>query len=440
VTRLLIGNDFLEDLTGVTDARQKKSGWWPQRLLWYAKNDDILVLPSLPDDGFFDYVTALTGTRRSSLRIVVPPAGRLGVGLLTTDRLADPDFRDGLRRAVGGRPIDAVLALHPDANIAALARDFGADDALPGYSFLSQGGGRLVNSKAVFRAIAAGADVPLPEGAVCAQRESAEEAIARLITRGCPVMLKHEFRAGGRGNEILSPAAGLQPIGARRTVVCADRAEISAYLKERWDWLTDRGQHQLVVERYFPEHTAVFAEFSITDDGPQFGGDGEMLSAPMAIAEVMPTQRVSKPVLTELIEAGRRLCDSLYVMGYRGILSADAIVTADEQIVFTEYNGRVTGSTHIYDVIGKQIVGADCARNRVLFEREGWSAPSFQAALEGLAAKGLAYDPASRTGVVLVMAFNPTDSTIRHCIVAETLDLATECQRSMDALFSHAPA
>lgn len=433
MVRLLVANDFIEDLAGVADARLKKNGWWAQRSVWFAQDDDVLVMTSMPEDAYLDYVTAMTGTRRSTLRVVVPPPGRLGTSVLTADRLTSGDFRADLRTALAGRTVDQVLCLHPDAAVAALARALDAPDALPGYGFIDQGGGQLANSKAAFRAIAAGVGAPLPAGGVCATRQEAEELIGGLLDGG-PVILKQDLRVGGRGNEIVSAVEGVTPVGAQRCVVLADRPALHAYLAERWDWLTGGGQSRFVAERYFPGSQAVFAEFSVTDDAVDCTGQGEMVSEPMAKAEIIPAPGLKPETLCDLLAGGRRLAEAMRAIGYRGLLSADAIITQQGQVLFSEYNGRITGSTHIYEIIGRHIVGADYAETRVLLEIDGWQVPSFGAGVRLLDDSGLSYDPATRTGVVLAMPFNPSVGTIRYVVVEKTLDIAHERAQALEAL------
>ncbi|WP_329182138.1 peptide ligase PGM1-related protein (plasmid) [Streptomyces decoyicus] len=440
MTRLLIANDFIEDQAGVVDARRKKNGWWAQRMVWFAREGDILVMTVAPEDAYLDYVTTLTRTPRDSLRVVVPPPGRLETSVLTEDRLADPEFHRSVREALDGRQIDEILPLHPDTTVVGLARALGAESAVPGHGFMGQGGGTLVNSKAAFRAIAGGLGVPVPAGAVCANRREAEDAITELLEQGHPVILKNDLRAGGRGNEVVSPVEGVAPVGAERTVLLTDRAAVREYLARRWNWLTTRDRTPFVVERYYPGSQAVFAEFLLTEQGPEFAGQGEMVSAPMAKAEIIPAPGVAPATLTELAEGGRRLCQALHGLGYRGMVSADAIITPDGELHFSEYNGRITGSTHIYQVLGEHIVGEDYARTRVLYEVDGWVVPSFRAAADRLAEAGLAYSPATRTGAVLVMAYNPSDSTVRYTVVAETLDQARKQADQVESLFTDAPS
>ncbi|MFD0723570.1 preATP grasp domain-containing protein [Streptomyces globosus] len=155
MVRLLIGNDWSEELE-----EPAGTGWAVQRLLWFARDGDVLVLPVPPEEEFLSYVTSLTGTRRDSLEVVVPPPGRTGTGALTADRLTDPAFVAELRKRTAGRPVDEVFALWPDAAVAAAADALGCPGALEGHAFLTQSGGLLGSSKAVFRALAAGVGAP----------------------------------------------------------------------------------------------------------------------------------------------------------------------------------------------------------------------------------------------------------------------------------------
>nr|BAU09321.1 amino acid ligase [Streptomyces roseoverticillatus] len=440
-TRLLIGNDLTEEA-------RNGDGWvrWGvQRLLWFARDGDVVVLPVDPDPDFLRHATALTGTDCATLRVVVPPPGPPGSepGLLTADRLAHEGFRTALRRALGGRAVRRVVALWPDVTVAELARSLEAEHALPGHAFLRQGGGLLVNSKAVFRAVAAGAGVPLPPGTVCSAPQEAEDQIDEFFRAGRPVILKHEYLSSGTGNEIVSPVAGIRPIGARRVVRLTGRPAVRAHLAAHWDRLTSGGRRRLVAEEYVPDSTAHFAEFLITERGAELAGHGEMVSAPLATAEIIPSPGLTPAQRTRLVDGGRALCGPLKAMGYRGRLSADAIATPDGRILFTEYNGRVTGSTPIYGVIGEQVVGPDYARERVLLETvwpDGWHISSFRDAERRIEAAGLAYDRTTRTGVMLISAFDPRRRAVMYCVVAESLPAAREQQRRLGDVFSTRPA
>lgn len=231
MARLLIGNDFDEDLR---DDRGSLA-WWVQRLVWFARDNDVLVLPEAPEDEYLEYVTKLTGVCPERLTVVVPPQRGTGNHMLTGGTITDPAFLEMLKNALAGRRIDEVIPLWPDASVAALAEWLGAAPALAGHGFISQGGGAIVASKAIFRAVSAGVRAPLPAGAVCLNVLAAENAITRLIERGQIAMVKLEYGTGGAGNEVVSPIEGVRPVGARRTVVVTNRVAVRTYLQQNWD-------------------------------------------------------------------------------------------------------------------------------------------------------------------------------------------------------------
>ncbi|MFD8781074.1 peptide ligase PGM1-related protein [Kitasatospora sp. NPDC059599] len=434
MARVLIGNDWDENLGKHADG----AIWWVNHFVWFARNHDVLVLPEAPEEEFLQYVTAHTGVDRETLTVVVPPReSSSSAGMLTGEQISDPQLAVEVLAALDGRPVDEVFAMWPHTSVAVLADRLRARSALPGYAFVDQGGGAVVTSKAVFRAAAAGAGAPLPEGAVCADLRAAEEAVTRLIERGHSAMVKLEYGAGGGGNEVLSPVDGMRPVGARRTVRLTDRAAVRRHLTENWSWLTDDGAHLLVVERYFNDSRAYYAEFSIEDEEVVFGGIGELMHAPRYLAEVTPPE-LDAELQAALIAGGRKVCAPLHAMGYRGRLSADAIITPDRQVLFTEWNGRITSSTHAYDVLGEVVVGPGYTKDRVLLTNvwpRGWATPSFEAMRDAIAGAGLAYDPATRTGVIVVSGYNRERHGATYCTVAADLDDAWEVNERLGELF-----
>ncbi|RNL73843.1 peptide ligase PGM1-related protein [Streptomyces sp. I6] len=426
--RLLIGNRPSDDLVGTWG--KPAMGWWAQRLLWFVRDGDVLVLPEPPDEEFLTYVTDLTGTDRTGLTLVIRTAGdRPGEWLL------DPGLAERTRQALAGRAVEEVFALCPNEAVVELARAIGAEAAVPGHAFLGQGGALIADSKAVFRTLAAGAGLPLPDGGVCANQESAYRLITRLLSASRPVILKKEFLAAGNGNEVLTLAEGVKVNGAGRTVLLDDPGEaVRVYLNERWDWLTEGRRHRVVVEEYHPGSRGVFAEFVIGDEDVELGGQGEMVAEPVADHSYLPAPDLAPGQEAALMAGGRRLCEVLQAMGYRGVLSADAIITAEgtgPAVLFTEYNGLVTGSTHVYH-LGKRLAGADYARDRLLAEYVSWRVPSFAAARAHLDSEKIAWDPATRTGVVLLNSWRDNPGVVPYCLIAEDAEAAQRLRERLE--------
>ncbi|MFJ8043347.1 peptide ligase PGM1-related protein [Kitasatospora sp. NPDC096147] len=442
---LWIGNNRTEemvgDLSGMSSVELAFAGCGAQRMLWFAEDGDVLVLPWEPEPHYLAYVTGLTGTQAPALTVVVPPPGVQGTEVLTPDRLADPGFRAALARvlaarAAAGDPVDRVVGIAGNATVAALAEALGIGGAVPGHAFAAQGGLALVNSKAAFRALAAGAGVAVAPGTVAGSPAEAEAAAEALLAAGHSVMVKVEYQAGGHGNEVLVRDEAVPvPAGAQRAVPLADRAAVAAYLAERWGWLTGGRDHRVVVERYFTDAVALYAEFTVGDGGAVLSGCGEMLMDPVVVGEITPPVTPDAAVLAELVDQAGRLCESLRVLGYRGTVSADAFLTPKGELYFSETNGRLTGSTHLHEALMRRLVGAGRRADRVILELAGLAVPSFPEAVAAVRDAGLAFDPATATGVVFSCDFARADGSVMYCVIAGSAAEARTAEHRLRALF-----
>lgn len=436
--KLIIANSRTQEMVGdlalLTPEERMAGGWGAQRLFWFAADGDILVLPWVADDHYVDYVLGLTGTDRSTLTLLVPPTGYLGEELLTPDRLADPRFRVELREVLAERTIDEIFTAYDDAYVVDLAKAMSIAHALPGFAFSEQGGDALVNSKAAFRAVAAGIGVAIAPGVIAGTRELAESTIGEILRRGDSVIVKREFAGGGFGNEILATDENVVPAGARKVVLLHNGDAIEEYVAERWSWLTGGRDDRLVIEQYFTGAATVYAEFVVTDEGSDLLGTGEILMEPVAIGEIVPPQSITPVQHEELVDAGRRLCEAFRGLGYRGIISADAIRTRAGDIVFSETNGRLTGSTHLHTVLRDIILRPEHRGDRVMVERAVWTVPSFTAAVDHLVAAGTAFDRETGTGVVLTGNYVPVNGKVMYCVVAKDYESAKSVVATLDAL------
>jgi hypothetical protein len=424
------------DMAGMTADDRKFAGCGAQRLLWFARDDDVVVLPRLPDDSVLDYVTALTGTRRSTLRLVVPDPGTFGQDILSRDRLLGQSCLDGVRAALDGRHADTIVAMCGDATVAELARELGLTGALPGYGLAAAGGIALVNAKSVFRAITAGVGAPTPPGWNGDDQADAARFIGGELAAGHCVIVKQDLQSGCRGNVVLTPVPGIRVCGTKLpAVVLAGPDDVVAYLAERWAWLTDRGRHSIVIERYFADAIPVFAEFFIDDAGIRLTGHGEMLMTPTYAGVITPAPGLSAAVREDLIETARRICVPFSAMGYRGTASVDALLTGGNRIWFSEINCRMGGSSHLHSAIGAHIVGPSHRSERLIIERDGWRVPSFREAVHRLEAAGLAYDTETRLGVILTCDIGPVNGTVKCCVVAEDMDAVKKYELLLGAIF-----
>ena len=434
---LLIGNSRTEEMVGdlaeLSPAARRAGGCSAQRTIWFARSGDILVLPYSPPKDYLRYVTGLLGIDPATLTVLVPPPGALGTDLITPDRTAAAGFRAALAAAVRQQRVTDVLAIYTDLATVQLAEAVGLQ--VPGHRFSAQAGDALVNSKAGFRALAGGTGAPIAPGLVTGRRCEAEHLIGELLGSGRSVMLKREFTGGGQGNDLLTTAAGVRVAGTERAYVLPDRTAVADYLDSRWTWLTAGGRHQVVVEEYLADCDTVYAEYLIDDDGPVLTGIGELLMDPVAVGQITPAPALDDAGKEALLAAGASLVQALHTIGYRGFVSTDSLLTPDGDIVITETNGRISGSTHLHMSIEARLLPEPHRGRRVLAEYFDLPVPSFGEAVSRLAAAGLAFDPTSGTGALVTSCLLP-DHTVSYCLVTRDWAAAEELRAAVLEVFA----
>jgi hypothetical protein len=413
--RILVGNHIDPSIRERGDMRA-----WTQRLIWFASPGDLLILCCEPDGAFFDYALAHTGVKRDELTVLVAPAGAWGNKLLDPSSLTAPSFVQAVKAALdaagGSAAVTEVFALWPSASVARFAAALGIADRFPGAAFFAQGGGEIGNNKANFRALAAAAGVPTLPGRVCRSRTEAIDATRELLesSGSGAVVVKQAHNGAGVGNQLLlrDPQLAVDHVGARHLHHLAPGEDgIAAYWDQRWTWASGQGRWPVVIETFAPGADAVYSEHYAADTGTQPTEMGRLLYVGRRLShQVVPLDGVSDPVRKALLDGGIRLAEAYRAFGYRGHLSADALVLPDESVVFTEVNAQVSGSLHIYQQIARHVVDVAATPRRQVVEYHvppTWTVPDFDTFLSALDETGLAYDPVTRTGVIVSMPAIP---------------------------------
>lgn len=446
--RILIGNHIDPAIRDRGDLRA-----WAQRVVWFARVGDVVVLSDEPDRRFLRYATSYTGVDPESLRFLVPPAGCHDGRLLDPESLTSAKFlrvvRDELDEA-GVDQVEEVFALWPSAHVSRFAAGLGIEDRFPGAGFFSQGGGELSNNKATFRALAASAGVLIPAGAVCRSPTEAVAATRDLLSRTGGVVVKQAHNGAGVGNQLVLRDAALAPdhVGARHLHQLDNDSEaIEAYWEQRWDWASAHGRFPVVVEEFTPHTVSVYSEHHVADDGTRPTEMGTLHYVGRRLSyQIVPLRGMDENIRDQLLDGGTRLAETYRAFGYRGHLSADAVVTDDGRVVFTEVNAQVSGSLHIYQVIAHQIVGVTAVPQRSVVEYHvppTWTVPDFDTFLAAVDELGCAYDPTTRTGVIVSMPAIPLEvnrAQFVFCIAyAGDADRQAMFDR-LDARFAAVPA
>ncbi|MFE0463839.1 hypothetical protein ACFW1A_31750 [Kitasatospora sp. NPDC058965] len=402
--KLLIANE-VDPMLSWVDWRT-----YSQRLLWFAEDGDVLVLPGQPDEAFLRHVTELTGTDPDTLAVLVPPSGRYRGKVVDPYSLLDEEFTTGLAKALADREVTELLSCWPSPVLPMLAERLGLRHLVGGADFLEQSGGDLANSKATFRALAAAAGVPIMPGAVCYTAYEAQQALPRLLDGTGAVLVKQSHNGAGAGNQLVmrdtSHATG--HVGAKLLHQLAPGPDgVRAYLDEHWDWASQQGHYPVVIEEFKPAARTVYAEFVAEDDRVRHTATGELGYAERRLVrESTPAHRLEPQLCERLLAAAARLAEQYRALGYRGHLSADAIVDRAGDFAFTELNARVTGSLHLYGPIATRVARAHDEPRRTVTQHRTPAAwppmdlPGFLAVAEQA---GVRFDPHRRSGVLIAM-------------------------------------
>ncbi|GAA4539557.1 preATP grasp domain-containing protein [Amycolatopsis samaneae] len=437
---LLIGNQYTEQMVGelesLPEGIRRVGGNTAGRLLWAARPGDIVVVPQPLNPELHRYVFELLNIAPDSVQVVVPPPGRFGTDVLSADRLLGSDFREQLKEHVKAANTGQVTPFYFDSTIAELAGELGIGASTRGFSFVDQNGASLLNSKSVFRAIAAGIGAPLADGSVVTDKNEATARIWSFLDTGRCVIVKQDFHVGGFGNEILGTGPDIQAIGASRVVPVGSWEELREHVDRHWHHYTNNGRNKVIVEHYSPDSVPLYAEAEVTDSGTAILNSGEMRMAPVFDGFVIPGKETTPAQRAEFLEAVTLLCEPVRAMGYRGLINIDGIVTPEGNTLLTEFNGRLGGSTHLHE-IGSRLLGPGYAGRRVIATRNHWPAPSFGEALERLRTHDIAFDHDTGSGVVITCDHSRLERAVEYCVIADDVAHSEKLEQLMADSSSH---
>lgn len=431
--RILIGNHIDESLLWQKDQRG-----FAQRIFWFAEDGDMVILSHPPDAVFLAHVAELTGLDISSLRVLVLPLGRSMGRHFEPDLLCEVSFVEQVKDRLQPSDVSEVFALWPSAQVAEFVARLGLTSALPGARFFAQQGDELANNKGNFRAFAAATGTPIADGAVCRTRTHAAQVLKRLLEAG-PVMVKQVHNGAGLGNQLLWPADTnpvAQPGAAHRYHLGPETDAVERYLDERWSWASVDERFPVVIERFVPRARTIYAEFLATDGGVKHTECGSLgFKDGRLVEETVPLRTVSLATRERLIDMGHALAKTYHAFGYRGPLSADAVIEDDGHITFTEMNARVGGSLHLYEGIGRRVVDLRRSPKRALVQyvTGRWRLQSVEHFLQCVQDLQLGYDRSSRKGVIAAMplAGEPGTGGLLFCVAFEEAAEAAQAYRCL---------
>ncbi|MGW6714423.1 preATP grasp domain-containing protein [Streptomyces globisporus] len=435
--RLWVGNcnsEYMVDRLEELDPREREgTPVVAARMVWLLRDGDALMLPQPVDPSFVAHVGALMGFDPARVDLLVPQDA--AVRVLGQEELLRPEFLDRVRKVVAVPEAWEIRAYMSDRGIAALASAVG----LPGgavSTFDASGGAELFNSKAVFRALAAGLGVPVPDGAVCATRGDLERALDRLAAPTGAVIVKADRMGGGAGNVLCRTDPTVPPAGAALTLPLGRALDREAILAHTGLATTHAPRGQVVAETYHPHCRSLCLEVlcpAPQSGPPQILNIGEMLMEPIWNGFVMPAQDIPARVLDTTISHTLRLAAGMTAFGYRGLVNIDAIVAPDGRVWFNEVNARLGGCTHLHH-LATTLLGPQWEQRHVLTAHNDLAATSLPRLLEALEHSGSAFDLATGTGVVITADDTLNCGTVEYAVLAPDLGTARALEHGLRAL------
>lgn len=420
---LIIGNVNNENMVGemwrMTYEKKCLSSVVANRLTWLLRDGDMILLPYPPSEAFLQYAFNLTSVDANSVTVIVPANGEWETELLTLDVLSNPKLVEQLRKRIDDPQDWTATPYYFDRAAAWLINQLKIQ-AHPGLlEYNRQGGAEQLNSKAEFRRIATGHDIPIPEGVVCSSLQELQLSLQELIAITGAVIIKQDLSAGGKGNIVVTSTREKVSAGAIETILIETAQQMTSVAEQLWSQLTGPRNVSLVVEVYHPCADAYYSELEILAGSrrPYLLNFGEMRMDPIWVGFEIPSSKLAPYQLGEFLSLSMKLADIARSRGYIGKISCDAMRTQEGQILFNEVNGRLGGCTHIH-VLASYLFGRHYGDNYTLLTRNRVKAGQFQRVLHLLDNEGLLYTSERGQGVVILSEDTHRTGTIEYMLAA----------------------
>ncbi|WP_083742127.1 preATP grasp domain-containing protein [Bradyrhizobium mercantei] len=423
------------------------------RNVWLARPGDVVVATRRPGDEFLSYMARVLGWQtqdgKAPVRIVTPETGAASV-VLNDEVLLDQRTIQALRRAIGAPEEWSMLACYQTAGTARLQEELrlGASGGQAiARRHAAHFGTDLLNRKSHFRQFAVGTGLPIPEGAIVTGETDLKRVIDALLPLTGNVMVKLDNGAGGTGNIVLSEVETGPFPGACRSIPLpvANRDDRTEMLSALWQTLQGRHAGPLVVEAYHRADAMFYLEFLIRPDGQaEFLNSGSirlsrspdpaatsLFWVGLQLPAVLPAARLAEATL----HCGRML-QLAAMMGYRGHINIDAIITSDNQLLFNEANARWGGGTVLHEVASR-LLDSGFTASHVAASFRDVPSPGFGRLVALLERSGLAFSAGNRCGIVVLACDDVNTHTFEALVIAKGCHEARAMEQRLLEMLRH---
>ena len=426
VTQQMLGDNISE----LAKSMAAKASW---RNIWLAKEGDIVISPVPLQTKFLNYVGLTLGIDYRKLKIVVPKGDPKKPDSLTDDRLLEPLVISQIKTFAGKLNNWLLCPCYFTSGVGLLGEKLGLNIKLNLFSVNS--GHDLFNRKADFRRMASGINLPVPKGEIVYSCKIFKDSIERNIKETGIVIVKQNKSAGSMGNVIITSELTAPLPGASYMY---SMQEFLDQYEDIWSNLTDNGDNEFVVETYYKSKLAMYSEYLIGEDGiPKYLNSGKikLIESNKKEKDELIWEGLEIPAqgpihtMTVLNGESMRFANLASQMGYRGLINIDAIITANNRILFNEVNGRWGGGT-VMHFLALDLLGSEYSNKFVISSFRNIKAKSFECLLESIKHLNLDYFPNKEEGCVII-ASNEIYGDYECLFFAKSTERLTELFKSL---------
>jgi Pre ATP-grasp domain/PGM1 C-terminal domain len=394
------------------------------RLLWTMSDGDFVVVNGPVKERFLSYLCGVLSVDPESIYV----RSLRYDGMPSWYPRDNPALMKELHNAVGGGGAAcwSVECYIRDRAIVQWERALGLDDASS--DVFADGMAELMNTKSVFRAIARSSGVPIAEGRVAVRGEELCDVVVDLLAVTGAVIVKQDQNSGGDGNAVLTLDRDIAGLGARDRVVVKSRDRTR--VAEALDSVglgpprvvpKGCGPAKLVVETYHPRASAYYVEIDVPSTGPvRVRNHGLMRMLPLWVGFEIPAHDLTAEETDRMCALAVRLGTAAQSVGYHGLMNCDAIRTEEGRLLFSEFNGRAGGATHL-DTLCRRLLGEHFLDEFVLLSRCSVPSPAFTELLAIMDREALHFDPDRKAGVLVVQDNTAQTGTIEYLVIGQDL-------------------
>jgi hypothetical protein len=370
-----------------------------RRYLWTMQPGDLIITHCAGDPDYVCYVEDCCQYQRGSIKLISAYDGIDNFGLLNLKNLKTKKFFGKIEKYnfdEGSWHLEPFIA---DSD----AFDFGNLINVPvrfgKWGTPSREAADLFNDKRVFRALAAGLNVPIASGRVCATSEQLAFALSELISATGSCIVKMDRHLGAEGNVLITHHHITNAPGTHKIYPVSDSQKYEDIAQTIYSELGQGSSPCFIVEVYYHNAHSVGVHYLLGDKTVTLNGVADIRLAPAYAGMFWPTS-LPDTVVHQLIAEGHKLAYHVASLGHRGPLSVDAIVCAGNQIIVNEINARHGGFTAAKAVIDK-ITGSTAKSFFAATRAHLTSNMKFNVLRELLEQEGLSFNRNLGAGIVI---------------------------------------